>query len=136
MGTPDKDPSEILAKQSAMVQMMPAPEQSRYLASLQTKYPLSFIFLMYRLQGAGGGDPAQLAEHQMEMERMNVEIKIKEREHGMKMKELEAKEQETIRKSEHQAKMDKEKLKTEKERVKLEKKRGEIRSTQGNTNRK
>ena len=111
---PDQDPSDILQKYTAQISGMDPVTQQQTLVMLQQKTPISFSFLMQRLQAVMGGTPEQQAEGRMKEREMSHEKDMarSEQKHEVDGRAHEEKKmQHEEKKMEHNERMSKEKAK-------------------------
>jgi hypothetical protein len=100
----DVDPSDFLEKQSIMMDGLEPEKQQQLLMIYQTKAPIAFGFLMKRLQGLAGVDPAAVAQQQMEMEGMKQQDKMQQKQHDRDMERSKVDEKKA--KSDHERKVE------------------------------
>lgn len=139
----DQDPSDVLQKQAIALQFMDPKRQQLVLMGLQKQAPVSFGFIMQRLQ-LSGAIPSPEEQRQQQM--MEEEQAMKEKEHEMKIEQekvkmkheshkvevskqqLEADKARDAHKFEagkKQIELDKKKVEVEKERAKIPEKKSE-----------
>jgi hypothetical protein len=100
----DVDPSDFLEKQAIMIEGLDPKKQQELLMIYQKEAPISFGFIMKRLQNLSGIDPAMIAQHQMEMQSMKQQESMGEKEHAQKMEEAKVDEKRSA--SEHERKIE------------------------------
>jgi hypothetical protein len=128
LGVTDANPSDVLQKQAIIIQNMPPEIQQQYMATLQKKTPISFSFLMARLQLSGAiASPmeqrerdAETEKERMAIQQSKVEGKISEQEHGQKVEETRMK----MKADEHKLGIDEKRLELKKEEAKIKPKDG------------
>jgi hypothetical protein len=103
MQAPDQDPSDILQKYTAQIAGMDPATQQQTLMMLQQKTPLTFSFLMQRLQGQISAVPEQQAEMQMkQMDQQTEQI----RQQGEVAKQQEAQKTEAVKQRHEEKKLE------------------------------
>jgi hypothetical protein len=124
----DQDPSEWLERESIIIEQMVPEQQQMYLTQFQVQCPVSFGFIIKRLQMLSGMDPAAQAQAQLEQESMKQQDKMQQKQHERDLEKVEVDDKKSekdhkrkieatgvqMARDEHKAKLEKEKPKEKK----------------------
>jgi hypothetical protein len=76
-----QNPSDFLEKQAILIESLDPQAGQQMMAVYQQNAPTAFGFLMKRIQGIRGIDPAALAQQQMEMQGMKAQDQMAQKQH-------------------------------------------------------